>query len=90
MTMIMSSCLTSILSLVTVAVHPASHSCPTDSKLWVVIPGTMCDCVAAGGNAGMSRCPECVDVIVLPSGMVMCIGFSDSVIFRNLFLGVDK
>ena len=87
---ILSSCVTSILSFVTVAVQPASHNCPTDNKLCVVISGTMCDSVAVGGNSGMFICPECVDVIVLPSGMLICNGVVDTVILTRLLVGVDR
>ena len=50
----------------------------------------MCDRVAVAGNSGIFICPECVDVITLPSGMVICIGISDRVIFVRLLDGVDK
>ena len=73
-----------------VAVQPASHNCPTDIKLCVVISGTMCESVAAGGNPGMSRCPSCVDVIVLPSGMMISIGFVDSVTLSSGCCDVDR
>ena len=88
--MTLSSCVISILSLVTVAVHPASHNCPTESKLWVVISGTMCASVAVAGNSGILRCPACVDVIVLPSGMLIRNGVSDSAMLIKLLIGVDK
>ena len=88
--MILLSCTTSILSFVTVAVQPASHSWPTESKLCVVISGTMCDSVAVAGSAGIFKCPACVDVIVLPSGMLMHSGVSDNVMFIKLFVGVDR
>ena len=84
------SWVTSILSRVIVAVQPASHSCPTDSRLCVVISGTMCANVAAGGNVGKSRWPSCVDVIMLPSGIVIRIGIFDSVMCTRLLVGVDK
>ena len=73
-----------------VAVQPASHNCPTDIRLCVVISGTMCDNVAAGGNPGMSRWPSCVDVIVLPSGMTISIGFGDSVIWSSGCCDVER
>ena len=63
-----------MVSLFTMAVHPASHNCPIDISECVFNSGTTCVNVAAGGNVGMSKCPSCVDVIVLPSGMVMVIG----------------
>lgn len=72
------------------ALHPASHNCPTDSKLCVVISGTICDRVASGGSSGILRCPECVDVMVLPSGILIFNGVSDLVILMRSFVGVDK
>ena len=84
------SWVTSILSRVIVAVQPASHNCPTDNKLCVVISGTMCANVADGGSVGMSRCPSCVDVIILPSGIAIRIGIFDSVMCTRLLFGVDK
>ena len=80
----------SMLLLLTMAVHPASHNCPTDSKLCVIISGTMCDTVAAGGNVGILMCPSCVDVIVLPSGIVIRIGMSDFVMLTRLLFGVER
>ena len=71
-----------MVSLLTVAVHPASHSCPMDINECVLSSGTTCVSVAACGSAGMSKCPSCVDVIVLPSGMVMVIG--DAAICRSI------
>lgn len=50
----------------------------------------MCDNVAAGGRPGMSKCPSCVDVMLLPSGMVMEIGTIDSVTFMSVCCGVDR
>ena len=88
--MVLFSWVTSILSRVMVAVQPASHSCPTDNKLCVVISGTMCASVAAGGSAGMSRCPSCVDVIMLPSGIAIRIGMVDSMMLIRLLFGVDR
>ena len=72
---------TSMLLLVTVAVHPASHNCPIEINECVLSSGTTCVNVAAGGSAGISRCPSCVDVMVFPSGIVIVIG--DVVIFRS-------
>ena len=74
----------------TFAVHPASHNCPTDSKLCVVISGTICVSVAAGGSPAMLMCPSCVDVITLPSGIVICMGFFVSTILMRLLLSVAR
>ena len=88
--MVFWSCITSILSLVIVAVQPASHNCPTESRLCVVISGTICASVAAGDSVGMSKCPSNSDVIVLPSGIVIRIGVRDLVMLMRLFCGVAK
>jgi hypothetical protein len=80
---IWSSCLISMVSRFTVAVHPASHNCPTDIRLRSVISGTICVRVASGGSPGMLRCPWWVDVMVLPSGMVMMSGLYDLVTFTS-------
>ena len=71
----------SMLLLLTMAVHPASHSCPIDMSECVFSSGTTCVNVASGGSVGISKCPSCVDVMVFPSGIVMVIG--DVVIFLS-------
>lgn len=76
----------SMVFLFTMAVHPASHNCPIDISECVLNSGTTCVNVAAGGNAGMSRCPSCVEVMVFPSGIVMVIG---SVVMCLLMSGVS-
>ena len=64
------------------AVHPASNNCPMEMSECVLSLGTTCVSVAAGGNSGMSKCPSCVDVMVLPSGIVIVMG--DDVICRSI------
>ena len=81
---------TLICSLLTFAVQPASHNCPIDMRECVLSSGTMCANVAAAGNSGMSRCPSCVDVIVLPSGIVMRMGFVAICMLVKCVSGVHK
>ena len=52
------------LSLVNVAVHPLSHSCPMDTSDPDAKDGKMCTFFALGGKFGMSSWAVCVDVIV--------------------------
>ena len=43
----------------------------------------MCPAVAVSGNPGQSKLQSCVDGIVLPSGIVTCIGVFVGLTFRT-------
>jgi hypothetical protein len=54
--------------------QPASQNWPMDSKEVEARSGTIWMWRAAGGSIGRSSSPSCVDVIVVPLGVVMVIG----------------
>ena len=56
------------------AVHPASHNCPMDRRAPAGKCGKMCPWRALVGRDGRSRRQVCVEVTVLPSGMVTVMG----------------
>jgi hypothetical protein len=49
------------VSLVKRAEHPASQSCPTETREVLPSSGKRCTMVAVVGSAAMGRCPVCVD-----------------------------
>jgi len=56
-------CVTVHLSLVNVAVHPASHSCPNDNRDVLPRSGNACAVRAVGGIVSKGSCPwvfECM------------------------------
>ena len=68
------------------AVQPVSHSCPIDRRAPAGKFVKICPRRASTGSAGRSRRHVCVEVTVLPSGMVTVIG---SVAIWRLVCGVS-
>ena len=68
------------------AVHPSSHSVPTDNSEAPGKSGNMCACLACIGTpVGRRRSHVCVDVAMRPSGILTAIG---EVVGRRLVWGV--
>ena len=70
------------------AVHPSSHSVPTDNSEAPGKSGNMCAHLARSGTSdGRSRSHVCVDVAMRPSGILTEIG---ALVGRRLVWGVSN
>ena len=56
------------------AMHPASHSWPTERRENCARSGSTCALHAAWGRSGRERYPSCVDSIVGPLGILTWMG----------------
>ena len=55
--------------------HPALHNVTTDTSECDDIPGMTCPVLAPLGNSGRSSSRLCVEVSLVPSGIVTVMGF---------------
>ena len=77
--------------LVKVAIHPASHSCPTERRLPDAREGKRWTEVALSGRVGMFNFALCVDVIVSWLGRRTCISVGSGWMLRRSACGeVDE
>jgi hypothetical protein len=70
-----------------VQVHPASHSCPIDSRDSSPSSGTRWTFRAARGRDGMSSSASCVEYMMAPLGLRIWIG---GLAFLLLITGADR
>ena len=73
--MVALSCVTVTVVVVNVTSHPASHNVPMEMRECDLRSGTMCAMRAAWGSCGIGSSAVWVDVIVVPLGLRIVIGF---------------